>query len=91
MKGLDQIEVSLSVEDWRGVYRILKDDGPWQRELILLKEYCQHPEATVPLTVAQTWTMAATVRESDDALAEKLKEQLSLQTALLAFKEDDDA
>lgn len=79
MTGNDAINVTLSIEQWREVYRILNNDGPWKSHLRKIEERCRNNETTIPFPLAMTWPMSATLRLTAPDLAEEISRQMNAQ------------
>lgn len=65
MTGNQNIDVTLSLDQWRDVYRILNNDHHWQSHLRAIEECCKCNELTIGFPLAMTWPMSATVRLSN--------------------------
>ena len=79
MNGGDQINISLSIEQWREVYRLLQNDHGWHSHLQEIERRCRDRETTIQFAVWQTWPMSATVRVSNPELADEISRQMNAQ------------
>ena len=78
--GRTVLNLTLSLDQWREVWRILNNDGPWHSHLQQIEESCRSNQLTMQFTVAQTWPMSATVRQFNPELAEEISRQMVAQT-----------
>ena len=79
MTGNDTINLTLDISDWREVWRILNNDSGWHTHLREIEESCRNERLTMQFTVARTWPMSATVRETNPELADRISVQMNAQ------------
>lgn len=83
LNGNDPINLTLTLELWREVYRILSNDHGWKTHLREIEKRCRKNETTLRFTVAQTWTMSSTIRTVNPELADEIRRQLNVQCSAI--------
>lgn len=89
MNGQQPIAITLDIEQWREVYRILNRDRPypekkvvnpiWKTNLQEIKKQCEREEKTCIFSLGLTWSMSATVRRETEEIADEISRQMSAQ------------
>ncbi len=78
---MSTVLISLSIEQWREVYRILENDRGWQSHLNAIEEACKARELTIGFPVAMTWPMSAEIRKTNQELADEISRQMPAHPA----------
>lgn len=71
--------MTLSVEQWRECYRILQNDHGWKSNLSEIESRCKRGQTTCEFPLGFAWPMAATIRETNEELADEIRRQMNAQ------------